>query len=248
MCAMRQYHPIHTLCSTLAGVLACFCWLGSDFAFAADTAWLTGAAAQCPGTERRYFVGEYSVAPGLDRAFKITAAGGIARSWNRSRSESANRRGKRAPFRGAEKIAARLKIGVSMLGPVAYFGPRDTAWRLQTVAALRKDDISKLPSAVRSKWTRLQPWKWNDLSTPRDLLNAVAEQNKHRGCAGKRVTGALHRRVVRSFARASCPCGAAYQHRTPGDDPRESCVSHERPEQTSGHAAAGAAPAGSPVC
>src|SRR5947209_5276772 len=47
-----------------------------------------------------------------------------------------------------KKIALRTKLGYSQLGPVAYFGPPATAAKLRTLAALRKDEINKLPPAA----------------------------------------------------------------------------------------------------
>lgn len=75
------------------------------------------------------------------------------------------------------RIASRAEIGSTILGPVAYFGPATTAERLATVAALRKEDIEKLPVATRQRWSHLKNWKWDDLATPRDLLASLAKDN-----------------------------------------------------------------------
>ena len=79
---------------------------------------------------------------------------------------------------GLQQIASRLGVGTTMLGPVAYFGPAETAARLRTVAALRRQDANKLPPNARTIWTQSRPWKWDDLSAPRDLLTALAAENK----------------------------------------------------------------------
>jgi len=82
------------------------------------------------------------------------------------------------PLREAlERTASRLKIGVTLLGPVAYFGPKQTAERLCTVAALRDDDVRNLPAAMKSVWLQAKPWKWDFLSAPRDLLSTLASEN-----------------------------------------------------------------------
>ncbi len=71
---------------------------------------------------------------------------------------------------GFQRIASRLDIGTTMLGPVAYFGPKPITERLRTVAALRSDDTRRLPAAVRQRWAQMKPWKWEALSAPRELL------------------------------------------------------------------------------
>jgi hypothetical protein len=76
-----------------------------------------------------------------------------------------------------ERIASRLQIGVTMMGPVAYFGPKPTALRLRTVAALRDDEAEHLPAAIRSHWTQAKPWKWDMLAAPRDLLTDLGREN-----------------------------------------------------------------------
>jgi hypothetical protein len=76
-----------------------------------------------------------------------------------------------------EQIASRLQIGVTCLGPVIYFGPKQTVDRLRTVVALRNEEVGRLPSTVRSVWTQTKPWKWEMLSTPRDLVSGLAQEN-----------------------------------------------------------------------
>lgn len=75
-----------------------------------------------------------------------------------------------------KQIATRLEVGTTMLGPVAYFGPAATANRLRRVAALRRQEVEKLPQAVRHRWMEPHPWKWADLTAPRDLLAALAQE------------------------------------------------------------------------
>ena len=77
---------------------------------------------------------------------------------------------------GLVQIAAKLKLGMGWVGGVAYFGPRATAQRLRTVAALRRQEISKLPIAIRPKFVRSRPSKWDDLTTPRELLVELGKE------------------------------------------------------------------------
>ncbi|HZZ27839.1 MAG TPA: hypothetical protein VFE46_07500 [Pirellulales bacterium] len=75
------------------------------------------------------------------------------------------------------RIASRLQMGVTMLGPVAYFGPISTVLRLRTLAALRSDEASRLSPTERLRWTQAKPWKWPALSAPHDLLAALGNEN-----------------------------------------------------------------------
>jgi hypothetical protein len=75
-------------------------------------------------------------------------------------------------------IASRLTIGVAQVGSVIYFGPEATARRVRTLAALRHDEVLRLPSAARSRFLQLRSWRWDDLSTPGDLLATLAAESK----------------------------------------------------------------------
>jgi hypothetical protein len=76
-----------------------------------------------------------------------------------------------------QRIASRLGMGTTMLGPVAYFGPKTTTERLRTVSALRNDDANRLPVAIRQHWTKLKPWRWEALTAPRDLITELAHES-----------------------------------------------------------------------
>lgn len=73
-------------------------------------------------------------------------------------------------------IASKLSIGEAQVGSMIYFGPEPTARRVRTLAALRLEEASRLPSAAKSRFVRLRPWRWDDLSTPRDLLAGLASE------------------------------------------------------------------------
>jgi hypothetical protein len=75
------------------------------------------------------------------------------------------------------RIASRIGMATTVVGPVVYIGPENTAVRLKTVLALRKDDAVKLPSTARQRWTQLKELKWEPLSAPRDLLAALARES-----------------------------------------------------------------------
>jgi hypothetical protein len=76
-----------------------------------------------------------------------------------------------------EEIARGRGLGVSLLGPVLFLGPPAAASRLRTVAALREEDVRRLPAGVGEKFAALKPMAWDDLATPRELLAALAAEN-----------------------------------------------------------------------
>jgi hypothetical protein len=75
------------------------------------------------------------------------------------------------------EIARDRQLGVSLLGPVAYFGPPEVSSRLRTIAALRTEEIRRLPASVQRKFLLPKQIAWDDLATPRDLLAQLAAQS-----------------------------------------------------------------------
>ena len=73
-----------------------------------------------------------------------------------------------------DHLAADRRMGLSLLGSVAYFGPTATAEKLRTVAALREQEIAELPAVRLRVWQRRQPLRWPDRATPRQLLADLA--------------------------------------------------------------------------
>ena len=79
------------------------------------------------------------------------------------------------PLEGAmRQLAQSRKLGVTMLGPVAYFGPPGVTSRLRTIAAMRREAIDKLPVALKRKFLLPRSMSWHDFSTPRGLLEDLA--------------------------------------------------------------------------
>lgn len=81
------------------------------------------------------------------------------------------------------EIASSRDLGFCLLGPVAYFGPRDAARRLRTLAALRTQELKLLGPDARRVLARELAWRWDDLATPRDLIEQLAAE------AGSEVAG-----------------------------------------------------------
>jgi hypothetical protein len=73
------------------------------------------------------------------------------------------------------KIASLLSAGYTQFGPVAYFGPLETAKKLRTVAALRLEDVRRLPKQRLDEMLRLQALAWPDLAEPGELLKRLAQ-------------------------------------------------------------------------
>lgn len=75
-----------------------------------------------------------------------------------------------------QQLAGHLGLGRAYVGPVAYLGPQSAATRLATVAALRQNDVAKLPAAVRDRLARPRPTSWPELSTPRELIEQCCRE------------------------------------------------------------------------
>jgi len=84
---------------------------------------------------------------------------------------------------GLEHIAKQQRLGVSFFEDLVYFGPRETTGKIRTLALLRKTEIGKLPASVKTKLLARRALKWADLTTPKELLDDLAQQ------AGIQMTG-----------------------------------------------------------
>lgn len=78
----------------------------------------------------------------------------------------------RAAFR---QLAKQAKISTSQLGPVTYFGPRETARQLRTLAQLRRNDFAKLSAERRRELQQRSSLTWSTLATPQEILSQVDE-------------------------------------------------------------------------
>jgi hypothetical protein len=76
-----------------------------------------------------------------------------------------------------QMIADRCGLGVSRLGAVVYLGPPSAAGRLRPVAAAFEQAVRQLPKAAQRKFLQSKAFAWEDLSTPRDLLIRLGQQN-----------------------------------------------------------------------
>jgi hypothetical protein len=75
-----------------------------------------------------------------------------------------------------KQVAAEAGAGVAILEPVIYMGPPEVAAQLATLAAIRRQDASKLPNDAKIRLLRSQAWQWDELVQPRQLLEELARQ------------------------------------------------------------------------
>ncbi len=76
-----------------------------------------------------------------------------------------------------QMIADRCGLGVSRLGAVVYVGPPSAAGRLRPIAAAFGQAVQQLPTAAQRKFFQAKAFAWEDLSSPRDLLTRLGQQN-----------------------------------------------------------------------
>jgi len=74
-------------------------------------------------------------------------------------------------------IARSRELGISQLGPVVYFGPPRASGRLRTLAALRTEEVRRLPPAIGRKFLQAKRIVWKDFATPRELLSQLDQEN-----------------------------------------------------------------------
>jgi hypothetical protein len=85
---------------------------------------------------------------------------------------------KHVPLRTAlQTIAEQNALGVSRLGDVVYLGPEAAATRLRPIEAAVKQRVRQLPMPVQQQFFREKAITWNDLASPRELLEQLAHQN-----------------------------------------------------------------------
>jgi hypothetical protein len=75
-----------------------------------------------------------------------------------------------------QRVAERFDGGDSLVGSVVYIGPKETAGKLATLAALRRQSVGEFSATVNSAMTKSEPLAWDDLAEPRTLLVELAKQ------------------------------------------------------------------------
>ena len=75
-------------------------------------------------------------------------------------------------------VARSRDLGVSIVNAVAYFGPPRVTGQIRTIAALRTEEIHRLPPAVTRKFLLPKRIAWDDFATPGELLQRLADENR----------------------------------------------------------------------
>ncbi|HEY4312260.1 MAG TPA: STN domain-containing protein [Pirellulales bacterium] len=73
-------------------------------------------------------------------------------------------------------IAKRAGGGASILGPVVYIGPQETAGQLRTLSALATQEVQKLPARQKSAALLSRPLDWQALTTPQQVFERLAKE------------------------------------------------------------------------
>jgi len=71
------------------------------------------------------------------------------------------------------EIAKNRQLAVAEIGPVLYFGPPGDTQKLATLLEIRKNEIDAISAAAARKLSATAAWRWNDLTTPRDLIQEL---------------------------------------------------------------------------
>ncbi|MCC6126558.1 MAG: hypothetical protein IT426_16480 [Pirellulales bacterium] len=75
-------------------------------------------------------------------------------------------------------VAMSGELGVTLAGPVAYFGPAGATPKLRTLIFLREEEARKMPPAAAKMFFRERPLAWNDFAQPREILQRLGRENR----------------------------------------------------------------------
>jgi len=76
---------------------------------------------------------------------------------------------------GLKQLGRQHHLAISQLGSVIYFGPEESAADLRTLAALASDEVDRLPAQRKAVLLKPTSMKWNELATPRTLIEHTAQ-------------------------------------------------------------------------
>lgn len=81
------------------------------------------------------------------------------------------------PLRTAlTRIGEPFHLGVSVVGPVAYLGPVRAVERLATLAAVKRAEVQRTPSARARKLLAPRACSWPERSEPRELVRQLLDE------------------------------------------------------------------------
>jgi hypothetical protein len=75
------------------------------------------------------------------------------------------------------QVAENRGLGLVRFGPLIYLGPPGFTARLRTLAAIRLEELRKLPAGTGQKFIKSQRLRWDDFAEPRKLLENLAQEN-----------------------------------------------------------------------
>jgi hypothetical protein len=81
-----------------------------------------------------------------------------------------------SPAEAIQRTAAEQQLGVALLGPLAYVGPLPQMRKIRTLAALRKQEAQQLPAAAKQAALASRATAWDDLATPKEILESLAQE------------------------------------------------------------------------
>jgi hypothetical protein len=84
-------------------------------------------------------------------------------------------------------IAAPRGLGVARLDGLVYLGPALAAAQLPALAAMRREEISRLPVSQRRSLERSRPLSWPRLTPPREVVASLVGQRGWRVAQAQRI-------------------------------------------------------------
>ncbi|HEY2840239.1 MAG TPA: STN domain-containing protein [Pirellulales bacterium] len=81
-----------------------------------------------------------------------------------------------SPAEAIEQLAVGQKLGAALFGPLAYIGPAKPTRQIRTLAALRKQEAQQLPTVAKQAALASRATAWEDLATPREILDKLAAE------------------------------------------------------------------------
>ena len=73
-------------------------------------------------------------------------------------------------------LASQLNVGFSVIGRVVYLGPPTVTRRLATMVELKRTEVGKRAPELAQRLARSQPFSWEDLDTPQDLVARLCQE------------------------------------------------------------------------
>ncbi len=68
-----------------------------------------------------------------------------------------------------------LDLGICLVEDVVYIGPKHVASKLSMLAKTRTEELRNLPQVTARRFAAKQGWGWQDLATPRELIQELTE-------------------------------------------------------------------------